>query len=93
MPINKNIDIWSLGVLLVELFTGNTPYEGNSQGQIVEDIYSKNVKVQGIPNEIMRIIQSMLEINPNKRPTLAQIQQSNIMDRAMSASQLRKKLC
>ena len=52
----------------------------------MEDIYSKNVKVQGIPNEIMGVIQRMLEINPNKRPTLTQIQQSNIMDRAMSAS-------
>jgi serine/threonine protein kinase len=38
---NANIDVWSLGILLFEMITGNTPFVGSSNEEIMLNIKYK----------------------------------------------------
>jgi len=38
---NANIDVWSLGIFLFEMITGNTPFVGSSNEEIMLNIKYK----------------------------------------------------
>ncbi|KAA6396604.1 MAG: putative MAP kinase kinase family domain protein [Streblomastix strix] len=74
-------DIWSLGVILVELLTGKHPYEGKTQDETMKNISSGRMAPlpADIKGEIKEMIVNMLNIDPSMRPTAQQLLETDIM--------------
>lgn len=71
---NSSVDIWSLGILLFELFHGHSPYSGSSVFQIYKNIVNqKLVFKEGVHPMITGLISRILQIKPEKRPTIDEI--------------------
>lgn len=71
---NSSVDVWSLGILLYELFHGQSPYPGSSVFQIYKNIVTqKLVFKEGLHPLITALISRILQIKPDKRPTVDEI--------------------
>ena len=63
-------DIWSLGIILYVILSGNYPFKGQNE----RDLFSKISRglfhmPETIPFEAKRLITKMLSVDPNKRPS------------------------
>jgi len=47
IPYNTKVDMWSLGCIVAELFTGEPLFPGNSEQELLEYM----MEVRGIPSE------------------------------------------
>ncbi|MFC2161850.1 protein kinase, partial [Acidobacteriota bacterium] len=70
--VDMRTDIWSFGVMLYELLTGQRPFKGDAEQLILYSILHDNPVpvtrlVYGIPLEIDRIIEKCLEKSPENR--------------------------
>ena len=71
-PYNKQIDIWSLGIILFFMLVGHFPFQGNN-----EDIIAKNIVYQPLKfdeqewenksRNVINLIEKSLEKKPSKR--------------------------
>ena len=65
---NKQCDIWSLGVTLYFLLSGEWPFNGTTKLEIFEKIKSGKYDMpKTFSKELKDLISKMLEINPKKR--------------------------
>ncbi|CAG9318369.1 unnamed protein product [Blepharisma stoltei] len=69
---NEKCDEWSCGMIMYILLTGNIPYEGKSDIEIVEEIKTRpfqlNLKeLKGISSQAILLLQHLLEIDPIAR--------------------------
>lgn len=74
--LEYNYDIWSLGMMLFELSTGESVFEGVSPAQITKTLKSPGyvVNVSAVPDEKLRdLVGSCLQTDPVRRPTLTQV--------------------
>jgi hypothetical protein len=63
----KEIDIYALGIVLYELITGRTPFDGESSQEIIMKHLTADADLSGLPQPFRAIIQRALQKDPEKR--------------------------
>lgn len=61
----KSIDIWSLGILLYELYHNYSPFRSKKQEQVFKNILRKKIVFNDIDPSVKFLIESLLKINPD----------------------------
>lgn len=73
-PYNDKVDIWTVGVLLYELFHNIEPFKGETPQEVLQAILTNNLKFdKNCPKEARDLIKYILNINKNYRPKISQI--------------------
>lgn len=69
-PYDATADLWSLGVILYELYVGQPPFYTNSIYSLINHIVKDPVKYPtDISKEFRSFLQGLLQKNPSKRLT------------------------
>ena len=69
---DRSIDIYSLGVLLYEMLTGQVPFFGASPGEVLMKHISAAPELDGIDETFARVIRKSMEKDPDNRYTSVQ---------------------
>ena len=87
--VDHKTDIWSLGIIAFELFTGKTPYEGEFEQAIIYSIINEEPKSvlslrKDVPLKLDQIVMKMLSKNKEYR-------YQNIVDLLIDLKELKSK--
>ena len=73
-PATTASDIFALGLVLWELTTGQHPFGDGSPLQVLQAIALQPVRLPGIHADLEALLGKMLEKNPSRRPTAAEVE-------------------
>src|SRR5262245_11535530 len=65
--LDKRADIWSWGVLLYELLTGERMFGGEDVSETLAQVLTKNPDLQKVPPKVRRLIAECLQKDPKLR--------------------------
>ena len=75
-PYNEKADVYSYGILLWEIMSGDVPFRGLNQMQVAMGVVGNGIRPP-IPNncspKIAKLIKSCWDQDPNKRPFMSQV--------------------
>jgi len=70
-PVDRRADIWSFGVVITEMLTGNQMYTGETASEVlasvIKDTPDLNALPEGTPSYLRRLLQRCLERDPRFR--------------------------
>ncbi|PNH05298.1 Mitogen-activated protein kinase kinase kinase [Tetrabaena socialis] len=75
--VSKAADVYSFGVMLWQMYTGQRPWAGMKIGQIVYNVGMKNVQLPfppGAPQRLVALSRACTQADPRERPTFLKVQ-------------------
>lgn len=66
-------DIWSLGVTIYQIASGELPFGATNGSELLHEIKMGYEKIKWLPPALSYIIKICLQTDPNKRPTIDEI--------------------
>src|SRR5438874_6905009 len=71
-PVDKRVDIWSLGVVVYEMITGHAPFTGDASREVMSSIIEKEPPplaqyLKDVPSELQGIVTKALRKNAEER--------------------------
>ena len=90
---DEKADIWCIGILLVELTTGNIPFKGDDLYTVKVNISELNLSwPSNIDPDIKELCSKILIANANQRPDIEYIYENKFFKKYLKAENLEKKL-
>ena len=85
-PYDYKCDIWSLGCIIYEICTSRPPFRGTSLAELGNNILrGYYLPFSGFSNDIKHLIAKMLIVDPNKRASINELLNSEIIKRKINS--------
>jgi serine/threonine protein kinase len=76
VSLDEKADVWSYGIILIELLSRECPYEGMSAIQCALAVLNRDQRPdipKFCPAQLKALIKACVKKNPDERPTFVQI--------------------
>ncbi len=63
----REVDVYALGIILVEMLTGQVPFDGETTAEILMKHMTAEPDLSAVPEQLREVISAALEKDPNQR--------------------------